>query len=83
MLLGVVSETIVATRKHELLRGAKLLLVQIEGDKNLDHIVVVDRLGAGTGDRVLLAFGNAARLACGNQELPIDAAVVGIVDELK
>lgn len=83
MLLGVVSGTIVSTRKHDLLRGAKFLLVQLEGEKNPSSLVAVDHLGAGMGDRVLLSLGSAARLACGNPEIPIDATVVGIIDSVE
>jgi ethanolamine utilization protein EutN len=45
-------------------------------------VVVADRLGAGTGEMVMCAFGKAARTAIGNQEMAIEAAVVGIVDRV-
>jgi len=45
-------------------------------------VVVADRLGAGTGEMVICAFGKAARSAIGNQEMSIEAAVVGIVDRV-
>jgi microcompartment protein CcmK/EutM len=44
--------------------------------------VVADRLGAGTGEMVMCAFGKAARTAIGNQDMSIEAAVVGIVDRV-
>lgn len=83
MLLAVVTGTVVATRKHQGLQGAKLLLVRPEEPKNSPAMVAVDRLGAGVGDRVLLALGSAARLAWGNYEIPADAAIVGIVDSVE
>ena len=39
-------------------------------------------LGAGTGEMVICAFGKAARTAIGNQDMSIEAAVVGIVDRV-
>ncbi|HEX5876023.1 MAG TPA: EutN/CcmL family microcompartment protein, partial [Pyrinomonadaceae bacterium] len=45
-------------------------------------VVVADRLGAGTGEMVICAFGKAARTAIGNQDMSIEAAVVGIVDRV-
>ena len=45
-------------------------------------VVVADRLGAGTGEMVMCAFGKAARSAIGNQDMSIEAAVVGIVDRV-
>ena len=43
---------------------------------------MADRLGAGTGEMVMCAFGKAARTAIGNQDMSIEAAVVGIVDRV-
>jgi len=45
-------------------------------------VVVADRLGAGTGEMVMCAYGKAARTAIGNQDMAIEAAVVGIVDRV-
>ena len=44
-------------------------------------IVVMDRIGAGEGQLVLITQGSSARLAEGCQSVPTDAIVVGIVDE--
>ena len=43
---------------------------------------VYGRLGAGPGEMVMCAFGKAARSAIGNQDMAIEAAVVGIVDRV-
>lgn len=51
-----------------------------EPTKNI--VVVADRLGAGIGEIVMCAYGKAARSAIGNQEMSIEAAVVGIVDRM-
>lgn len=44
-------------------------------------IVVMDRIGAGEGQLVLITQGSSARMAEGCQSVPTDAIVVGIVDE--
>ena len=36
---------------------------------------------AGIGDRVIITLGSSARRMVGNDEVPVDAAIVGIVDE--
>ena len=43
-------------------------------------IVAIDNIGAGIGEIVLVAIGSAARIGCGVQSTPVDAAIVGIVD---
>ena len=45
-----------------------------------DKLVAVDNVGAGIGEIVLVAQGSAARIGCGLDNSPIDAAIVGIVD---
>ena len=46
-----------------------------------NRIVAVDKVGAGIGELVLIAQGSAARIGCGAPQAPIDAAIVGIIDE--
>lgn len=46
-------------------------------------IVAVDGLGAGKDDVVLFCQGSSARMAQGMKPLPIDAAVIGIVDSVE
>ena len=51
---------------------------------NEDLVVVADVIGAGEGEMVLCAYGHAARTAVGtNLDISIEAAVIGIVDELE
>lgn len=84
MILGKIVGTITSTRKQEMLSGFKLLLIQPRkhpGDAALgDVLVAVDLTGAGVGEEVIVATGRAARIAMGKEDLPIDAAVIGIVD---
>jgi microcompartment protein CcmK/EutM len=82
------------TSKHvNALEGMKLLLVlpvqrsQVGGKPvpREDLVVAADAtVGAGIGEHVVVAYGRAARVCLGgNQDLPCEAAVAGIVDELK
>ncbi|MCI8594961.1 MAG: carbon dioxide concentrating mechanism protein CcmL [Oscillospiraceae bacterium] len=75
MLVGVVEDSLWATKKSEGLTGQAFLIVRVEGSK----MVCADCVGAGPGERVLVACGGAARVAAG-AAVPVDAAIVGIVD---
>ena len=44
-------------------------------------IVVMDMIGAGDGQLVLITQGSSARMAEGCGKVPTDAVVIGIVDE--
>ena len=82
MLVGKVVGTIVSTRKNEKLVGSKfMVIVPIEklGDPNI-KFVAIDNVGAGIGEIVLVATGSAARIGCNIETAPVDAAIVGIVD---
>lgn len=85
MYLGVVTGTVVAERKAAGLEGQKLLLVQPVDDtgRNTGDVqVAVDTVKAGVGDRVYLVGSREAALACQPWFVPVDAAIVGIVDEV-
>lgn len=85
MFLGKVVGTVWSTKKTPDLEGVRFLIVHpIELDKEPSRsiVVVADRLGAGVGEVVICAYGKAARSAIGDQEMSIEAAVVGIVDRM-
>lgn len=85
MYLGVVTGTVVAERKVDALAGHKLLLVQPLDDRRQatgDVQVAVDTVQAGVGDLVYLVGSREAALALDPWFVPVDAAVVGIVDEV-
>ena len=85
MYLGIVRGTVVADRKAEGLAGSKLLLVQPVDEHWAsvgDLQVAVDTVQAGDGDRVYLVGSREAALALDPFFVPVDAAVVGIVDGL-
>src|SRR5205807_7388148 len=86
MLVARVVGTVVATQKHRKFEGAKLLLVQ---PLNLDDtprgatLLAVDGVGAGVTEKVLIVLeGRAAGEALGRKAAPVDAAIVGIVDQM-
>jgi ethanolamine utilization protein EutN len=86
MQLGRVVGTVVATQKHGKLDGAKLLLVQpltLEDGAMGAPLLTIDSVGAGVGEKVLIVIeGRAAGDALRRRAAPVDAAIVGIVDEV-
>ena len=84
MLRGKVVGNIVSTNKLDKLVGSKFLEIQlIENTKLTDkYIVAVDRtVSAGIGEEVLITTGSGARMALCDENCPIDAVVVGVVDK--
>jgi len=85
MYLGRVIGTVVATRRVKGLEGARFLVVQ-----PLDHRqkpvgpveVAVDRASASPGTLVFLEGSREAALACDPWFVPVDSAIVGIVDQV-
>jgi ethanolamine utilization protein EutN len=85
MIVAKVVGNIWATRKEESLQGMKLMIVQaIDAVTNetKDSFVAVDQVGAGIGEMVIVSTGSSARLAKQGRHSPIDAIIVGIVDEM-
>jgi len=88
MLICKVVGHVWATKKEENLNGLKLMVVQ-EFDANNRKkgapFVAADVVGAGIGERVLTVSGSTARKAFGNgrDEVPVDAAIVAIIDSLE
>ncbi len=86
MQIGRVIGTLVATRKHHKIEGAKLLFVQpltLEGAPKGTAVLTIDSVGAGVGETVLIVIeGKAAGDALRRKAAPVDAAIIGIVDTL-
>lgn len=91
MFLARVIGHVVATKKDAAMNGRKLLLLRPlvvdESDParlrpGSNTVVAVDALGAGRDEIVLFCQGSSARAAEGMKTLPIDAAVIGIVDSV-
>jgi ethanolamine utilization protein EutN len=84
MQLARVIGDVVATRKDESLSGIKLLLVQpmtAERQPVGRPLVAVDAVGAGIGEDVFFVRGKEASFPFYPAEPPVDAGIVGIVDE--
>lgn len=83
MVIGKVIGSVISTRKNEKLVGSKLMIVQpLDGmEDNNGKFVAVDNVGAGIGELVLVTKGSAARIGCDLEHAPIDAAIIGIIDE--
>ncbi len=87
MQIGRVIGTVVATQKHHKIDGAKLLLVQpltLDDAPKGTAVLAIDSVGAGVGEKVLLVVeGKAAGDALRRKAAPVDAAIIGIVDEVQ
>lgn len=87
MRVAKVIGNIWATRKEDRLSGIKLLLVKplniLDEQDDLIPMVAADIIGAGVGETVLIVGGSSARSAAGDMSVPVDASVVGIVDDLE
>ncbi|MEG0873773.1 MAG: EutN/CcmL family microcompartment protein [Clostridiales bacterium] len=91
MKIGRVIDNIWSTRKEETLRSTKLMIVQIlDTPADLNNpannggkvIIAADIIGAGIGELVIVVGGSSARRAGGyDSNVPIDAMIVGIIDE--
>ncbi len=87
MLIGRVIGETVATHKHASHVGRKALLVQplnLDGSARGEAVIALDSAGAGVGDRVLLVIeGFSAMTSVGRPNSPIDAAILGVIDEIQ
>ena len=85
MILARIVGTVVATRKDARLEGKKLLVVKPVSPQGADesgYLIAVDTVGSGSGETVLIVTGSSARNAAECKDRPVDAAIVGIVDEV-
>ena len=86
MQIARVVGTVVATQKHRKFEGAKLLLVQpidVDDTPRGGTLLAVDGVGAGVTEKVLIVLeGRAAGEALGRKGAPVDAAIVGIIDQV-
>jgi ethanolamine utilization protein EutN len=89
MFLAKVTGSVVSTQKVKSMTGHKLLVVEplrVEPQAR-DRLIgtggsfiVVDTVGAGQGEMVLIVQGSSARLTPETEKLPVDATIIGIVD---
>ena len=85
MYLGKVIGTVVCERKYEGLLGKRFLVVQPldhRGQKSGPPEVAVDTVSASPGTLVYLVGSREAALALDPWFVPVDSAIVGIVDSV-
>jgi len=85
MMLGRVIGNVVCTVKNDSLRGQKLLLVQPldrEGRDKGKPLVALDSVGAGAGETIYWCRGREASFPFLPSDVPTEATIVGIVDEI-
>ncbi len=91
MFLARITGSVVSTQKVAEMVGQKLLVVEPLRVDEKDQsslkptgrtFVVVDTVGAGEGEVVLCVQGSSARFTPQTKTLPVDAAIIGIVDQV-
>ena len=87
MFLAKIVGKVVSVTKNEGLHGKKILIavpINMNGEAVGGEIVSLDNVGAGIGDRVLIAEGDVARFAFDDgKDYPIDSAIISIVDSVE
>ncbi|MBR0093276.1 MAG: EutN/CcmL family microcompartment protein [Lachnospiraceae bacterium] len=86
MYIAKVIGTVVATRKEDTLVGTKFMIIQRidKSEKPVgDELVAADFIGAGIGEIVLVGTGSSVRVGDQNRIKPLDAAIIGIIDEIQ
>jgi len=91
MFVAKVVGSMVATQKIDSMTGQKLMIIEpfrLESEKRKTlattgrTLVAVDTLGAGVGEFVLVTQGSSARMTDQTKDKPVDAIIVGIVDQM-
>lgn len=83
MNLGVVTGTLVASRKEPAMEGMTFLVVRqldVDNTPTGGYVVAVDAVGAGVGEVVMYASGSSARQTEATRDRPADAVIMAIVD---
>lgn len=78
MLKGTVKGSVWATKRVEDVPHGAFLEVELEGGAS---IVAFDILGSGVGERVLIATGSVAASRFAPAHPPIDALIIGLIDQ--
>ncbi|EJN93729.1 EutN/CcmL family microcompartment protein [Streptococcus ratti] len=83
MFIGKVVGNLWSTKKDDKLNGKRFLVIQkFTSQKTVaaDILVAADKVGAGIGETVLVATGTNAKYTFDDKNLPIDMAIIGIID---
>jgi len=92
MFLAKITGNLTATQKVPSMRGQKLFIVEpLRVDEQAQNelkstgrtFIAVDTVGAGEGEVVLIVQGSSARFTDETKVLPIDCAIIGIVDNVQ
>lgn len=92
MFLAKITGTVVSTQKVAAMTGQKLFIVEPlrVNEKTKEDLqptgrtfIAVDTVGAGEGETVLIVQGSSARFTEDTKKLPIDCAIIGIVDSVR
>jgi ethanolamine utilization protein EutN len=85
MQLAIVIGSAWSTKKEERLVGQKLMIVKdidlLDENMKTTPYIAIDTIGAGNGEKVIVVSGSAARVAAKSSDIPVDMAIVGIVDD--
>ena len=82
MIAAKVMDSIWSTRKADSLVGMKFMLVEVIGGIDAGRLMIAaDTISAGVGERVLVCTGSSSRKMLGREDVPIDAVIIGIIDE--
>jgi len=92
MFLAKITGNLTATQKVTSMVGQKLFIVEpLRVDEQSQGalkstgrtFIAVDTVGAGEGEVVLIVQGSSARFTDETKTLPIDCAIIGIVDNVR
>ena len=78
MLRATVTGSVWATRRVERIPSGAFLEVEVDG---AGRLIAFDVLGSGVGEHVLVATGSVASGWFGDEHPPIDALIIGSIDE--
>ena len=86
MYLARVIGDVVSTHRHEHLGAKKLLLIRrldLDDQEEGAELIALDIIGVGVGEKVLIVQeGTAARSLFKDTKIPVQAVVVGVVDQV-
>ncbi len=87
MHVATVIGSVWSTKKDATLEGLRFLVVRpftTDGKESAETMIAADPIGAGVGERVLVAHGRAARHAIGmGHDIGFQTAIVGIIDRME
>ena len=86
MQICKVTGNVVASVKNIHLDGKKIMIVQpldLDGNPQGNDYLAIDTVSAGSDDTVLvIREGGSARIVLNDKEVPVQAVIVGVVDEI-